>query len=288
MTGFGRAQGQASWGAWVWEVRSVNGKSVDGRVSYPPGCEAVEFEARRRLKDRFARGNFQLQLRIEPAAASRAVTVDRRRLSELARLARTWSAPGTPRASVAELLSAPGVIPETGRRTFSPDEAAAEEILKGLAEAFDALDEARAEEGAALTGLLTGMLADMDAQVAEAVRLAERQPVQMRERLKARLEELAVDNTAVDPERLAQEMLVMANKADVREEIDRLTAHIAGARKLLSQDGAVGRKLDFLCQEFNREANTMCSKSASLELTNVGLALKSLIDQFREQVQNVE
>ena len=273
MTGFGRAQGQAPWGAWVWEVRSVNGKAVDLRTNFPPGCDAVDFEARKRMKERFQRGSFQLQLKVDWTRDVATTQVDTRELARLVRLSRHWARPG--------------VIKGVSRTSSSVDEQTAKDLLAGLDRALDMLSEAREREGAGLGQLLGGMLAQMEQLSRQAGEQAGRQPELVRERFKARLLEIAKD-TSIDADRVAQEVLVMATRADVREELDRLSAHIISARAILASGEAVGRKLDFLCQELNRETNTLCSKSASLELTNIGLALKSLIDQFREQVQNVE
>lgn len=289
MTGFGRAQGQAAWGAWVWEARSVNGKSVDLRTNFPPGCEAVDFEARRRVKDRFARGSFQLQLRIDWTKDAAATAIDTRELARLARLSRHWSRAGsgvTP-ASFDGLLNAAGVTKGASRTSTAVDEATAKDLLAGLDQALDMLAAARQREGEGLLQLFNAMLAQIEQLVAQSTEFAAKQPDLVRERFRARLADIAKDAT-IDADRIAQEVLVMATRADVREELDRLTAHINSARGMLAAGEAAGRKLDFLCQELNREANTLCSKSASLELTNAGLALKSLIDQFREQVQNVE
>ncbi|HOY79722.1 MAG TPA: YicC family protein [Hyphomonadaceae bacterium] len=289
MTGFGRAQGQAAWGAWVWEARSVNGKSVDLRTNFPPGCEAVDFEARRRVKDRFARGSFQLQLRIDWTKDAAATAIDTRELARLARLSRLWSrnGAGVAPASFDGLLNATGVTKGASRTSTAVDEATAKELLAGLDHALDMLAAARQREGEGLLQLFHAMLAQIEQLVAQSTEFAAKQPELVRERFRARLNDIAKD-ASIDADRIAQEVLVMATRADVREELDRLTAHINSARAMLAAGEAAGRKLDFLCQELNREANTLCSKSASLELTNAGLALKSLIDQFREQVQNVE
>ncbi|RYZ14011.1 MAG: YicC family protein [Alphaproteobacteria bacterium] len=289
MTGFGRAQGQADWGAWVWEARSVNGKSVDLRTNFPPGCEAVDFEARRRVKDRFARGSFQLQLRIDWTRDAAATAIDTRELARLARLSRQWarSGSGVQPASFDGLLNAAGVAKGPSRTSNAVDETTAKEILAGLDQALDMLAGARQREGEGLLQLFNAMLAQIEQLVAQSTEFAAKQPELVRERFRARLADIAKD-ASIDADRIAQEVLVMATRADVREELDRLTAHINSARGMLAAGEAAGRKLDFLCQELNREANTLCSKSASLELTNAGLALKSLIDQFREQVQNVE
>jgi uncharacterized protein (TIGR00255 family) len=287
MTGFGRAQGQAPWGAWAWEVRSVNGKAVDVRANTPPGFDAVDFEARKRLKERFSRGSFQMQLRVDMVREAGASNVDTRELARLARLSRHWKSAGLAPSSVAQIAALPGLVRGASRTAQTVDEAMAKALIAGLDQAFDMLDAARKREGDDLLKLFNSMLADFDRLVAQAAQQAANQPALVRERLKTRMAELAQD-AAVDPDRIAQEAILMANRADVREELDRLTAHVATARDILNKGEAAGRKLDFLCQELNRETNTLCSKSASLELTNTGLALKSLNDQFREQVQNVE
>lgn len=287
MTGFGRAQGQAPWGAWVWEARSVNGKSVDLRTNFPPGCDAVDFEARKRVKERFQRGSFQIQLKVDWTRDVAATQVDTRELARLVRLSRHWAKSGVAPARLDGLLSTPGVVKGASRTGSVVDEQVSKELLAGLDQALDMLAAARAREGEGLGQLLKAMIAEMEQLVAQAGQHAARQPELVRERFKARLAEIAKD-ASVEPDRIAQEVLVMATRADVREELDRLSAHVASARAILASGEAVGRKLDFLCQELNRETNTLCSKSASLELTNIGLALKSLIDQFREQVQNVE
>ena len=287
MTGFGRAQGQAPWGVWVWEARSVNGKSVDIRTNYPPGCDAIDFEARKRVKDRFQRGSFQLQLRIDWTRDPGASAIDTRELARLARLSRHWTKSGLAPARFDGLLGAPGVVKGASRTGSSVDDLVAKDLLAGLDAALDMLTAARGKEGESLLQLFGAMLAETERLLAQAGGFASKQPELVRDRLKGRLAELGKD-VATDPDRIAQEILMMATRADVREELDRLAAHVASARAILASGEAVGRKLDFLCQELNRETNTLCSKSASLELTNTGLALKSLIDQFREQVQNVE
>jgi uncharacterized protein (TIGR00255 family) len=287
MTGFGRAQGQAPWGAWVWEVRSVNGKAVDLRTNFPPGCDAVDFEARKRMKERFQRGSFQLQLKVDWVRDAAATQVDTRELARLARLSRHWARSGLAPARLDGLLTTPGVLKGASRTGSAVDDQVSKELLAGLDQALDMLQAARAREGDGLGQLLSSMLAQMEQLSRQAGTFAAKQPELVRERFRARVAEIAKDAT-IEPDRIAQEVLVMATRADVREELDRLAAHIVSARAILASGEAVGRKLDFLCQELNRETNTLCSKSASLELTNVGLALKSLIDQFREQVQNVE
>jgi len=287
MTGFGRAQGQAAWGAWAWEVRSVNGKAVDLRSNLPVGFEAVDFEARKRVKDRFQRGSFQLQLRIDFVKEAGATNIDTRELARLARLSRNWASARIGAARLDGLLNTNGVMRGASRIGSGVDEGMAKDLLAGLDQALDMLAAARAKEGEGLSTLFGRMMDETETLVRKAGEQAAGQPDLVRERFRARLAELAKD-AAIDQDRVAQEIMLMAGRADVREELDRLAAHIGTARGILRSGEAAGRKLDFLCQELNREANTLCSKSASLELTNTGLALKSLIDQFREQVQNVE
>jgi uncharacterized protein (TIGR00255 family) len=286
MTGFGRAQGQGIWGAWAWEVRSVNGKAVDLRTNMPPGCEAVDFEARRRVKEKFQRGSFQVQLRIDFARDAGGASIDTRELGRLARLSRNWSRT-IPPATFDGLLSATGVVRGASRTGQTVDEAAQKELLESLDAALDMLNKARMKEGDALSALFMKMLGELETLISTAGKQAAGQTETVRDKFLARLAELTRD-TAIDKDRIAQEVALLATRADVREELDRLAAHLKTAQEILKSGEAAGRKLDFLCQELNREANTLCSKSASLELTNTGLALKSLIDQFREQVQNVE
>lgn len=287
MTGFGRSAGQAAWGGWAWEARSVNGKSLDVRMAGPPGYDAVEFEAKKRVREKFHRGSIQLQLRVDPNRSASTLAVDMRELNRLARLARRHAGPGLAASSIAELMQTPGVIQGAARAVSGVDEAVVKELLGGLDQALEALDGARRREGETLLGLFISMLDQLADAVARAQALALSQPQLVGDRFRARLAELATD-VELDPDRVVQEAAVLASRADVREELDRLVAHVDTARQLIAGPEAAGRKLDFLCQEFNREANTLCSKSASLELTNVGLGLKSVIDQFREQAQNVE
>jgi uncharacterized protein (TIGR00255 family) len=288
MTGFGRSQGQASWGGWTWEVRSVNGKSLDMRMSLPPGFDPVEFEARRRIKDRLSRGNLQLQLKIDVPREASGSVVSTRELTRFARLARSFSRAGPAPASLDGLLALPGVIRTAPKGVTVVDEAMTATLLAGLEVALDELVQARVREGAMLEGLFRSMLMSIASGLSEARALAGVQGEMIAERFRLRLAELTGGGVTLDADRVLQEAALMAARADVREELDRLEAHIETFLTLLDAPDAAGRKLDFLCQELNREASTLCSKSASLDLTKVGLAFKSLIDQIREQVQNVE
>ncbi|MBI1338584.1 YicC family protein [bacterium] len=288
MTGYGRSQGAESWGAWVWEMRSVNGRSLDARVSTPAGLDAVEFEVRKRLKERFSRGSFQASLRVDLDQEDGETRVDPRELRRLAALSRRWASAGLAPARVTDALGVRDGGRRRGGSALGEDEAAVAVLLAGADVALAGLAAARDEEGRALAQMLGGIVTELQAAVRHAVEHASPQPGLIAQRFRERVAELERGGPPVDADRIAQEAAVLAAKGDVREELDRLVAHIDAARGLLISKEPVGRKLDFLCQEFNREANTLCSKSASLELTSAGLAIKSLIDQFREQSQNVE
>jgi len=290
MTGFAESTGSHDGLRWRWEAKSVNGRSLELRLRTPPGFDSLEQPARMLASERFRRGSFQISLTVEADAATRGLRVDPVALASAVKLAREVAAEtGLAPARIDGLLALKGVIVQD--EAGIPDPVARGHrdaaILKSLALAFDALVKARLNEGAKLGQLLSGQVDEVARLVNEAEALAAAQPEALRQKLTAQLQELA-GNAQVAPERLAQEVALLATRADVREELDRLKAHIQDARALIRSGEAVGRKLDFLAQEFNREANTLCSKSADIALTRVGLALKAMIDQFREQAQNVE
>ncbi|WP_234730676.1 YicC/YloC family endoribonuclease [Acidocella facilis] len=290
MTGFSRAQGEQGAASFAWELRSVNGRGLDVKLRLPPGLEALEFPLREAVGKVLKRGNVSGTLSLKRESANE-VQPDMAALARIKALAIELadSIPGAlpPRAEL--LLGLPGVM-----RSTAPEESEAQRaslvaaVQTAFADALAGLARARADEGAKLDEILRANLAEIETLHAQALSLAAQQPALHRARLSAQLAELLGNATGFPEERLAQEIALLATKSDVREELDRLTAHIASARALLAEGGAVGRKLDFLMQEFNREANTLCSKSASTELTNLGLALKAAIEQLREQVQNVE
>ena len=290
MTGFAESSGGHGGLAWRWEAKSVNGRGLDLRLRTPPGLDGLEAPARKLAATRFSRGSLQLFLAIAPQDEARGLKVDAAALAAAVRLAKEIAAEtGLPAARVDGLLALKGVI-------VSDDAAPADEtarahrdaaILESLASAFDALARARAGEGAKLATLL-GAQIDEIARLTEAAGiLAVAQPGALRDRLRQQIADLVSQGT-VSAERLEQEIALLAVRADIREELDRLKAHVEEARRLLGSGEAVGRKLDFLAQEFNREANTLCSKSSDVALTRLGLELKAVIDQFREQAQNVE
>ncbi len=288
MTGFARVSGEADWGSWAIEAKSVNGRSLDVRVNVPGGFEEVERAIKQAASKLFARGNIQIGLRIEVSGGAETLSVNHDALQQLLRAFEKASGRAADLGAIASLMGIKGVV-ETGQgstRAAASEEAVAT-LQAGGDELVAQLNEARLEEGAALEEMLSGYLAEMARVVDEAEALAAEQPKLLKARLEKQLAELDASDK-VDSERLAAEIALSVAKADVREEIDRLRAHIESGRGLLKQGGPIGRKLDFLAQEFNREANTLCSKSASLDLTNAGLALKGLVDQFKEQAANVE
>lgn len=288
MTGFARVTGEADWGSWAFEAKSVNGRSLDVRVNVPGGFEEVERAVKQTASKLFARGNLQIGLRIEVAGGAETLSVNHDALQQLLRDFEKASGHAADRGAIASLMGIKGVV-ETGQS--STRAVASDEVVSALRaggdELIGQLNKARLEEGGALNEMLSGYLDEMERAVAQAEALAGDQPKLLKARLEKQLAELEASDK-VDGERLAAEIALSVAKADVREELDRLRAHIESARGLLEQGGPIGRKLDFLSQEFNREANTLCSKSASLDLTNAGLALKGLVDQFKEQAANVE
>ncbi|HEV2080851.1 MAG TPA: YicC/YloC family endoribonuclease [Brevundimonas sp.] len=287
MTGFGRADGAGHGWAWAVEARSVNGRNLDVRARTPAGFDDLERLAKSAGQSRFARGQVSLTIHARPEAGGAAVGVDQAVLDRYVELARQLVEAGAAPPSADGLLTLRGVLSadETGL-----DETLAAtlqtEIAATVEAALDALLASRRHEGAQLTPVLTGLIDRIAGLVEDAEREAAAQIDAVRDRFSRRMAELAPDAPGLE-ERVFLEAAALAAKADVREELDRLSAHVMSARKLLTEPPA-GRKLDFLMQEFMREANTLCSKSATLPLTAVGLDLKAAVEQLREQVQNVE
>lgn len=290
MTGFARRDGGDATVSWTWEVKSVNGRSLDVRARLPQGYESLDPVVRSAVTAACSRGNLQVNLSMKRGSAPLQLQVNEDLLAQvldlMARLeSRTQAAP--PRLD--GILALRGVL-EAIEEEESPEQQQARlaALQKDLDAALAALVAMRAAEGARLLAMARGHLDEIERLSTAARGCAATQPETLRQRLKEQLAELVAASTGVSEERLAQELAILAGKADVREELDRLAAHVEAARELLDQGGAVGRKLDFLCQEFNREANTLCSKSADVELTRIGLDLKSSIEQLREQIQNIE
>jgi uncharacterized protein (TIGR00255 family) len=290
MTGFAEAHGAHESLRWRWEVKSVNGRGLDLRLRLPPGSDSLEVPARTLAGDRFKRGNLQASLTVEPQEGTKGFRVDPEALAAAVKIARQVAdETGLQPARVDGLLALKGVIVQDDFIPTDQAQRAARDaaLLESFAAALDALRRARRTEGAKLATVLETMIGEIDGLIKEASALAASQPVALRDRLTAQLKDLLA-SMPVSEDRLAQEVALLATRADIREELDRLSAHVQEAHSLLKSGEAIGRRLDFLAQEFNREANTLCSKSADIQLTRTGLALKSAIEQFREQAQNVE
>ena len=294
MTGYARAQGSDDRRRWVWEARSVNGRNLDIRCRVPQGFDRLENPARTAVGGRLKRGNVSLTLTITSERQAKPLRINRALLAELGLLVdEIRKTTGAAAPSADGLLRVRGVIDEEdeGEQT----EEALATLDKALATALDevlkSLVSARATEGKALAKVIDGHVTEIESLCNRAAERALVQVGTVRARFDSQLAELLGRAPALSEERFAQEVALLVGKADVREELDRLGAHIAQARTLLSEarpDNPVGRKFDFLCQEFNREANTLCSKSADIELTRIGIDLKGAVERMREQVQNVE
>ncbi len=290
MTGFGRAAGTSGAWTYLWEVRAVNGKGLDVRLRLPGGMDDVEQKVRALAGKYLSRGNVQVSLKLdcdEPVAALR---INQPALMAAVAAAREVSqALGGAPASADAILAMRGVVEAVSAET-DPDATAARDaaLVESANVAFAALAANRAEEGERLAGIVAAQLDRIEHLTAEAAANPSRTPEAIRAHLAVQVTRLTGSSPALDPERLHQEAMLLAVKADIQEEIDRLVAHVAAARDLLAGGGPVGRKFDFLAQEFNREANTLCSKSGDSALTRTGLDLKNTIDQLREQVQNIE
>lgn len=288
MTGFARVEG--AHGAWTWavEARSVNGRNLETRFRGPPGFEALERAAREGAQARFQRGQLTLNVQAKRAETSGETQVN------IATLERYLTAGGpnvatgmVAKPSLDGLLALKGVIEAREDEDDAETRAAVEAgMAASIAQALDGLKITRLEEGAALDPVLNGLIDRIEALTGQAESEAAGQPAVLKDRFARRMAELVGE--AASEDRIVQEAAAQAVKADVREELDRLASHVVAARALLSGEGASGRRLDFLSQEFMRESNTLCSKSALTALTAIGLELKAVIEQFREQVQNVE
>ena len=287
MTGFGRAAGERGGTAWTWELRSVNGRGLDLRLRVPGGLDALEPALREDAAGPLARGNVSATLTLKRDETPR-VAPDPAMLEQVLRLAQELAGriPGAPAPRAETLLALPGVLrPVQAGLDEAGETALRAELRAGFRAALDGLVQARRAEGARLAQVLTTLIDEIAALTDAAAAEAATQPMRQRDRMLAALADL---QTTIPEERLAQEVALLAQRSDVREEIDRLHAHVGAARALLAEGARVGRKLDFLVQEFVREANTLCSKSTTAKLTALGLDLKAAIERLREQVQNVE
>lgn len=290
MTGFARSEGEHGPARWVCEVRSLNGRGLDMRVRLAPGLEGLEPAIRTLAAERFSRGSLQLTLSLVSRQGPVEMRLNRAALDQVLRILRELeNEPGVAPAQLDGLLLLKGVLevvePEESEAERAAREAA---LLTGVADALDRLRRARRGEGGKLAEALSAQLARLAEIVGRARTEAARAPERIKARLKEQIARLLDAQPKLDPERLAQEAVLLAAKADILEELDRLDAHLAEARALLKAEEPVGRRLEFLTQELMREANTLCAKSSEIALTRLGLDMKALIDQLREQIQNVE
>ncbi len=290
MTGFARSAGAGLGYRWTWELRSVNGKGLDIRLRLPPGVDTLEQGVRERLGARLQRGNLQVTLSLQKQESASQLRVNEHLLDEvLALIARIGARVDAAPASLDGILAIRGIL-ETVDAEDDPEKAA--ELLRLLAADFErALDDlvrSREGEGAAIGAVLRQRLVEIDRLRQAAEDAPARRPEAIRRRLAEQVAALVDAAANFDTDRLHQEAALLATRADIREELDRLEAHVAAATTLLDEGGPVGRKLDFLAQEFNRETNTLCAKANDRSLTAIGLDLKSAVDQLREQIQNLE
>lgn len=288
MTGFARAEGTHEAKPWVWELRSVNGRGLDVRFRLPPGLDAVEPSLREAAGRALKRGNVTATLTIGRDETAR-VALDAGTLEKVLSLALELRArvPDCPPVRAEALLGLPGVLRANGGDAARAD-VPADVLRAGFEAALTGLVEARRSEGARITAVLLGLLDEIDRLRGQAAEIAATQPMEQQKRMLESVRALMAEVPALPEERIAQEIALLAARSDVREELDRLDSHIVAARALLGESAAVGRRLDFLTQEFNREVNTLCSKAAISALTETGLRLKATVEQFREQVQNIE
>jgi len=290
MTGFARGHGVSGAYAWDWELKSVNAKGLELRLRLPPGWESIEGPVRGRAAELLARGTVHGTLTVSREGVAPVVRVNEAVLTAV--LATLRDLAGRIEASPPSLdgiLALKGVVEVIDQDEREEDRQAAETaVVAGFGAAVAALADMRWQEGETLGRLLTARLDEIAILAARAEAVPGRRPDAIKARLAEQIAALLATSDRFDADRLHQEAVLIATKADIREEIDRLASHVAQARGLLRQGGAIGRRLDFLAQELHRESNTLCAKANDVELTNIGLELKSVVEQFREQVQNLE
>jgi len=290
MTGFSRVEGTEDGYSWAWELRSVNARSLDVRLRVPSGMDRLEAGFRKAIADQINRGNVSATLIVTRPPRKQEVSVNSEILDQLLTLSSKLSnLENVSPPSVDGLLTVRGVLEVQEEEETTEQQGKLDgEVVAAFAQATTELVENRIAEGERLAITINGHLDEIDRCVQAAASIVAAQPAAIAKRMREQVRALAAEVPALTEERLAQEVALLAVKADIREELDRLAAHVEGARELLAGGSPVGRKLDFLCQEFNREANTVCSKSSDLNLTRVGLELKAVIERLHEQIQNIE
>ncbi len=290
MTGFARSHGASGPYVFEWELKSVNAKGFDFRMRLPTGWDDIEPTVRKRAAEVLVRGTVYANLTVKRANAASTIQINQDVLASVLKVAGEIAGKVDAVApSIDGLLGIKGVIevvePEADE---AEDKVARAAVEAAFAEALNSLVEMRKREGDSLGTILAQRLQELEALAKQAEAAPGRKPEAIKARLAEQIAALLDTSDRFDADRLHQEAIMMATKADIREELDRIASHIAQSREILAKGGAVGRRLDFLAQEFNREVNTCCSKSIDLELTNAGLAMKNVVEQFREQVQNLE
>ncbi|MEP3197140.1 MAG: YicC/YloC family endoribonuclease [Lentilitoribacter sp.] len=289
MTGYASSDGVCSNVAWMWELRAVNGKGLDVRMRIPSGFEGLEQKMRGKCAEVLTRGNLQISLTAKEQGAATELVVNQSALDSVLKISKDLEDQGFDKPSTDGILSIRGVLEE---RHVERSEAEQAELLAAIEQGFETalngLVTARKAEGKALADVLLGQVSQISQLVQKVIADPSRSQEAIKERLQNQVKNLIDSNSSFDEERLYVEAAILATKADLQEEIDRLLAHIVSANSLIDEGGPIGRRLDFLAQEFNRECNTICSKSNAANVTAIGLELKVLVDQFREQIQNVE
>ena len=294
MTGFGRSNGQCKIGDmvvdWAFEMKSVNGKNFDFKAKLPPVSEFMSADLRNIAQKYFERGTISVNLDIKNENGNTEFKVNEDLLKKLADFSVSFGRDNNLEApTMGELLNVAGVI-EVEKKTLSDEQNAVlcAELLQGFEKCCLELQNDRRREGEKIAAVLQNLLGKIKNTVAQIAATAEDLPERIADKLRQQIADFLGENAGVSEERLAQEIVFLVNRADIREEIDRLQTHIKTAEELLQSGNSVGRRLDFLCQELNREANTTCSKAADVEIVNCGMELKATIEQLREQVQNME
>jgi len=290
MTGFARTEGTEIGYSWSWEIRSVNARSLDARLRLPPGMERLEVRLKPAVTNKFQRGNISATLSLVRPPKQTSLSVNTDVLDQVLDLANDIS--GRVKASpptVDGILSIPGVLDTVYEEESNEERAMLDEaIVLSFGSGLDGLGENRDQEGKRLADIVKGHVDEIEALAGRAVSAAAASPAAIEKRLREQVRALVRDEPSLPEDRIAQEVALLVAKGDIREELDRLQAHVEAARELLQSDEPIGRPFDFLCQEFNREANTLCSKASDIELTRIGLDLKASIERLREQIQNIE
>jgi uncharacterized protein (TIGR00255 family) len=290
MTGFARGHGESAGYAWAWEIKSVNANGLDLRLRMPTGWDAIEPPVRAKGAEVLARGTIYATLTVERRGAPAQVRVNEDVLAAVLAVVKQLSGRvDAERPRLDGLLNIKGVVDVVDAEEREDERRAVEAaVVAGFAKVLTDLVEMRRREGDALGRILSARLDEITALIGRAETAAARRPELMKQRIAEQVALLLDSSDRFDPDRLHQEAVLIAAKADVREELDRLASHVEQAQGMVTKGGAVGRRLDFLSQEFNRESNTLCAKANDAELTNIGLALKGAVEQFREQVANLE